>query len=927
MSRLRLTPLIAVTVLVAAWLAMAGEAAAGSCSSAAAGDWDAPGTWSCGGTDADGVPDADDSVSIVGPTHNVTVDSAGNTAASLTMTTGTITFSGGNTLTVAGAMSAVAGTFAGAGTATVGGSFSKTTTGQFRQQDDANLVLNGDGTLEGGEICLDEGVAADPNPDLHINATFTIEAGAAVNVFPCGLHPGNTRVHVNPPFGHLVKEGPGTKASFTKIENDGTLTVEEGRFVLANGNGGDDGDGAHVAEAGATLDFRQTTDIGPSGRVGGAGTIELSDPPGFLTLADGAVLDPAALILRTGTLAVGGTSALALPDVSMPDGFAATFDTDRPVTITDLDVETGTLAGAGSFTVPSGGSFSKTTSGELRIQESADLILNEDASLDAGPICLTESPSGDPTLHINETFTIGAGAPELTFNCGVHGSAHVHVLVNGPDGHLVTERAGLTRSASAIGVSGRVSVAPGQTLDVLDTYGQSGGLTEIAAGGILDIPPPLTATLTGGALAGSGEVDGNLTNTGGTVRPGASPGSLTVDGDYSQGSGGTLQSEIDGTTQGTQYDHLSVTGKATLDGTLAIVNGSGFDPALSDTFEILTAAGGVSGTFSSVTGAAVAGKHYEPDYNANDVTLNVVLDPPQNTSPPAISGSAVEDETLTCGPGSWTGSPTLAFKWLRDGVPIAGATTQTYKLTAEDVGREIRCRVTATNAAGSGEASSSAVIPSAKPAPGDPGVDPQPSPQLQPPPDGQGPVPRFRETAVIAPVSGVVRIRQDGRFVPLEEVEEIRLGSVIDARRGQVELTTATRADTTARSAQAAVPTQSGTFGAGIFRVTQTSGSNPITDLSLRGGNFGGCRARGRRAGTAAARRIRRLTGNARGRFRTRGRHSSATVRGTRWTVEDRCDGTLTRVRSGSVTVRDFAKRRNVVVRAGRSYLARPRAR
>ena len=58
-------------------------------------------------------------------------------------------------------------------------------------------------------------------------------------------------------------------------------------------------------------------------------------------------------------------------------------------------------------------------------------------------------------------------------------------------------------------------------------------------------------------------------------------------------------------------------------------------------------------------------------------------------------------------------------------------------------------------------------------------------------------------------------------------------------------------------------------------------------------------------------------------RFRTRGRHSAATVRGTFWETSDRCDGTLTRVRRGRVVVRDFRLRRNVLVRAGRSYLAR----
>ena len=61
------------------------------------------------------------------------------------------------------------------------------------------------------------------------------------------------------------------------------------------------------------------------------------------------------------------------------------------------------------------------------------------------------------------------------------------------------------------------------------------------------------------------------------------------------------------------------------------------------------------------------------------------------------------------------------------------------------------------------------------------------------------------------------------------------------------------------------------------------------------------------------------------GRFRTYGRHSHATVRGTRWLTEDRCGGTLTRVASGAVAVRDRIRRRTVLVRAGRSYLARTR--
>jgi hypothetical protein len=47
-----------------------------------------------------------------------------------------------------------------------------------------------------------------------------------------------------------------------------------------------------------------------------------------------------------------------------------------------------------------------------------------------------------------------------------------------------------------------------------------------------------------------------------------------------------------------------------------------------------------------------------------------------------------------------------------------------------------------------------------------------------------------------------------------------------------------------------------------------------------------------------------------------------ATVRGTSWYTEDRCDGTLTRVSQGSVSVRDLVNDRTVIVRAGHSYLA-----
>jgi hypothetical protein len=169
----------------------------------------------------------------------------------------------------------------------------------------------------------------------------------------------------------------------------------------------------------------------------------------------------------------------------------------------------------------------------------------------------------------------------------------------------------------------------------------------------------------------------------------------------------------------------------------------------------------------------------------------------------------------------------------------------------------------------------------------------------------------------VAVVSGRVLIKlRSGGFVPLGAAQQIPVGSLLDTTRGTVRLTSAVNT----RGA-----TQFGDFNGGVFQVGQSRGGGGLTDLNLSGGSFGACASgAGRRAvASRSSRVVRRLRGKARGRFRTRGRYSAATVRGTNWSVEDRCDGTLTKVTRGVVNVNDFRARRNVTVRAGKSYLAR----
>ncbi len=208
--------------------------------------------------------------------------------------------------------------------------------------------------------------------------------------------------------------------------------------------------------------------------------------------------------------------------------------------------------------------------------------------------------------------------------------------------------------------------------------------------------------------------------------------------------------------------------------------------------------------------------------------------------------------------------------------------------------------------------------------------------------------PEIGETVVARVVSGDVfyrlppaggprtaaRASQASRStVPLKGAGVLPVGSVVDTAQGRVTITSSMGSESPG--------TQAADFYDGIFQIRQARARNAVTELRLRspsaapfarvcGRAATSSRGRGSRRAAAAQQRtsrvVSRLWGDGRGRYRTRGRHSAATVRGTVWLTEQRCDGTLTRVRSGVVTVQDLGDSDTTVdVRAGESYLARAR--
>ncbi len=158
-------------------------------------------------------------------------------------------------------------------------------------------------------------------------------------------------------------------------------------------------------------------------------------------------------------------------------------------------------------------------------------------------------------------------------------------------------------------------------------------------------------------------------------------------------------------------------------------------------------------------------------------------------------------------------------------------------------------------------------------------------------------------------------------FIPLTEARQIPVGSVLETTGGVVGITTATTASPKGKL-------QTGNFGGGIFKLLQNRKQKGLTDLDIVD-NHGAsqvCATVGKRGKALAAKlsskTLGRVNASGHGHFAVRGQYSAAAVRGTVWSVANRCEGTLTHVVRGVVSVRDFRRRKTITLFTGESYLA-----
>ena len=182
-----------------------------------------------------------------------------------------------------------------------------------------------------------------------------------------------------------------------------------------------------------------------------------------------------------------------------------------------------------------------------------------------------------------------SGTPSFIDQLG--NNAFAHFATNAAAGSFTIQNGvSVTSASSDFSNAGTLNIGANSTFTVGGghDYNQSGGVTYLQSAS--SNLAANTVNINGGTLQGFGTVTGNLVN-GGTVHPGDGPGILTVTGNYTQTSSGTLEIQIGGPNAGTGYSQLSITGTAALGGTLDVGLLDGFTPYNGETFTILTSAG------------------------------------------------------------------------------------------------------------------------------------------------------------------------------------------------------------------------------------------------------------------------------------------------------------------------------------------------
>jgi hypothetical protein len=392
-------------------------------------------------------------------------------------------------------------------------------------------------------------------------------------------------------------------------------------------------------------------------------------------------------------------------------GAGATFSANN-----NMAFSGGTIANSGTFT--ENGQLDHTggsSSGHLIELCGGDLNTPGpgNAGFVIGRISNCSSMGIDGDVGAGSTVRVESTDPQIDVSTGSFANHGAVTVVSDPT-HLVQLHGSTLTNFGTLDVTGSNLVLGVENHGAWNVRALSGVATNVntahMAGGTSTVDGTLNIggdlPVTGGVVQGTGTIapSSTVTNTGGTVHPGHSPGILSITGNYTQTKAGTLAIAVAGRNPGSGYSRLAVSGTATIAGTLHVTT----TRAQTGTLPVVTAAAR-TGTFGS---KSFSGEKWSVSYNATGINLKGTA-PPTATAKPKIHGTSTSGKTLTATTGTFTGRPTkYAYRWLRCSSAatkcnqIANATHRTYVLVRADVGHRLRVRVTATGPGGRATATS-----------------------------------------------------------------------------------------------------------------------------------------------------------------------------------------------------------------------------
>jgi fibronectin-binding autotransporter adhesin len=513
-----------------------------------------------------------------------------------------------------------------------GGALGLTITGS------GTMVLDGASNYSGSTNDNGVGLQAGSTTALGVNSTTTLNNGASLALEGFNLSVGSIA-------GSGTVSNGGTTNAVLTVGGDGTSTVSTGLFsdggagtlaLLKTGAGIFQMNDANTYTGGTTVSqgALETT----SGTGWGAGAITLADassgssPIGLLLGNSVNLYNPITVTNNgTGTVTIGTAVYTATTNVAY---FYSNITLGRSVTFQGGNT---LITGFIGYITGPGGITTTTASGTSRValdrSSTASPVNNWAGNLTIGAGSLveveiatadgnTEIPDGATVNFANATSTLAfapVGADTETVNALVSQAAGAGVvepfygvntstfslIIGAGDGSGAYSGTIIADAGSAIDLLSLTKVGTGtQTLSGVNTYTAG---TTVQGGTLLVNNASGSGLGTGsvtvgpeGVLGGTGSFTGAVAVNGALAPGGVGATSKFGTGNLTFGTGGLLDVDINGTTVGTNYDQVDVTGTANLtNGNLVINAGAGLTQG--STFTILTATGALSGAFADGT--------------------------------------------------------------------------------------------------------------------------------------------------------------------------------------------------------------------------------------------------------------------------------------------------------------------------------------